>query len=356
LIIAATLNGERIEHADQCVLNPELRTEPLPERLYRKSHPAPVSAKPEGSIDRIRQKLVRDEIFGLGSPMRIAVLSDIHGNLPALEAVAADLDRLSPDLVFVAGDFQNRGPNPREVTSFVYQSGWTILRGNHEDYVIWQSQNFRTDDSADYYNWLPARWTAELTRDSMEWVKGLPIATRLAGPNERSIIIAHGSPRSNDEGFFPTTPQTKATEMIGDNPPALLCVGHSHLPLVRWINSTLLVNVGSVGFPFDGDRRASYGILNLGHDRWEVDIRRVEYAMERVVEEFDRVNFYQGAGPLSHLIRRELESARPHLTPFEYLFGLKIRAGNISISEAIEAYLSMPQDQIESEFIRVFRK
>src|SRR6516164_8855792 len=157
---------------------------------------------------------------------------------------------------------------------------------------------------------------------SMESVKGLPIATRLAGPNGRSIIIAHGSPRSNDEGFFPSTPETKATEMIGDNPPALLCVGHSHLPLIRWINSTLLVNVGSVGFPFDGDRRASYGIVNLRQNGWEVDIRRVDYAMERVFEEFDRVNFYEGAGPLSHLIRRELRPPRSHLPPFDEVFGL----------------------------------
>jgi predicted phosphodiesterase len=288
--------------------------------------------------------------------MRIAVLADIHGNLPALEAVATDLDRIDPDLVFVAGDFQNRGPNPREVTAFVCRSGWTILRGNHEDYVIRQSQNLKIEDLIDYYTWLPARWTADLTRDSVEWVKGLPIATRLAGPNELSIIIAHGSPRSNDEGFFPTTPETKAAEMIGDNPPALLCVGHSHLPLIRRINSTLLVNVGSVGFPFDGDRRASYGVIDWGHDRWEVDIRRIEYTVEKVIEEFDRVNFYEGTGPLSRLIRRELESARPHLTPFQYLFGAGMRSGKISVLDAVEVYLSMSQEQIESEFSRVFRK
>jgi predicted phosphodiesterase len=288
--------------------------------------------------------------------MRIAVLSDIHGNLPALEAVTTDLGRFDPDLVFVAGDFQNRGPNPREVTAFIYQSGWTILRGNHEDYVIRQSQSSKIDDLTDYYNWLPARWTADLTRDSVEWVKGLPIATTLTGPKELSIIIAHGSPRSNDEGFFPTTPETKAAEMIGSNPPALLCVGHSHIPLIRRINTTLLVNVGSVGFPFDGDHRASYGVINWGRNRWEIDIRRVEYSVDKVVEEFDRVNFYEGAGPLSHLIRRELESARPHLTPFEYLFGPEIRTGDLSIIEAVQAYLSMPQKQIENEFIRVFRK
>jgi predicted phosphodiesterase len=288
--------------------------------------------------------------------MRIAVLSDIHGNLPALEAVATDLDRVNPDRVFVAGDFQNRGPNPREVTSFVWQSGWTILRGNHEDYVIGQSRNSRIDDLADYYAWLPARWTADLTRDSVEWVKGLPIATTLAGPNELSIVIAHGSPRSNDEGFFPSTPETKATEMIGNNPPALLCVGHSHLPLIRKINTTLLVNVGSVGFPFDGDRRASYGVIHWRQDGWHVDIRRVEYPIDNVVEEFDRVNFYAGAGPLARLIRRELESARPHLTPFQFLFGSAMRAGQISVRNAVENYLSMPQEQIESEFIRVFIK
>jgi hypothetical protein len=125
--------------------------------------------------------------------------------------------------------------------------------------------------------------------------------------------------------------------------------------LVRQINSTLLVNVGSVGFPFDGDRRASYGVINWGHDCWEVDIRRVEYSISKVVEEFDRVNFYQGAGPLSHLIRRELESARPHLTPFEYLFGSEIKTGNISIPDAIKAYLAKPQDEIEREFCRFFR-
>jgi len=286
--------------------------------------------------------------------MRIAVLSDIHGNLPALEAVAADLERLEPDLVFVAGDFQNRGPNPREVTSFVYQSGWITLRGNHEDYVIEQSEHRET--KGDCYNWLPARWTADLTGDSVGWVRGLPIATTFTGPNQLSVTIAHGSARSNDEGFFPATPQTKAAEMIGDTPPALLCVGHSHLPLIRQINRTLVVNVGSVGFPFDGDRRASYGLIDWRKDRWDVDIRRVQYPVERVVEEFDRVNFYRDAGPLSRLIHRELESARPHLTPFEYLFGSEIRTGGLPVSDAVETYLLMSQDEIECEFIRLFRK
>jgi predicted phosphodiesterase len=290
--------------------------------------------------------------------MQIAVLADIHGNMPALEAVAADVDRLHPDLVFVAGDFQNRGPNPREVTEFVAKSGWTLLRGNHEDYVIRQSLKSRTQDVADYYHWLPARWTADLTSDFVEAIKQLPIATTLIGPDKLSITIAHGSARSNNEGFFPTTSEAKAKEMIGNDPPGLLCVGHSHLPFVRQVQTTLLVNVGAVGFPFDGDRRASFGLITWDRDRyrWEVEIRRIEYPVDKVFQEFERVDFYEGAGPLSHLIRRELESARPHLTPFEYLFGASLREGKLSIRRAVDAYMKMSQAEIEEEFVRVFRK
>ena len=144
--------------------------------------------------------------------------------------------------------------------------------------------------------------------------------------------------------------------MIGNDPPGLLCVGHSHLPFVRQINATLLVNVGSVGFPFDGDRRACFGLITWNCNRWKVEIRRIEYAVDKVVEEFERVKFYQGAGPLSYLIRRELESARPHLTPFEYLFGPPLRDGKLSILDAVEAYMEMSQADIEDQFFRVFRK
>ena len=74
------------------------------------------------------------------------------------------------------------------------------------------------------------------------------------------------------------------------------------------------------------------------------------------MEEFERVNFYQGAGPLSHLIRRELESARPHLTPFEYLFGVPLREGKLSIQKAVRAYMEMSQAEIEEQFLQLFRK
>jgi predicted phosphodiesterase len=288
--------------------------------------------------------------------MRVAVLADIHGNLTALEAVVADLQRVTPDIVYVAGDFQNRGPNPFEVTRFVASQGWRLLRGNHEDYVIQQSEGESPPNLTDYYSWLPARWTAGLTRDSVRWIRNLPIADSFHGPDGRRVTVAHGSERSNNEGFFPRTAEAKAREMLGSPPPALLCCGHSHLPLIRWVDDTLLFNVGSVGFPFDGDQRASYGVVTWLNDHWDVEIRRVSYSVDDVFAAFNKVNFYEGVGPLSHIIRREIESARPHLTPFYFLFGNLLRSEEIEINDAVKSYISMADEEIAEKFASIFAK
>jgi predicted phosphodiesterase len=288
--------------------------------------------------------------------MRIAVLADIHGNLPALEAVTRDLDTVGPDLVVVAGDFQNRGPQPREVTELVAGKGWRLLRGNHEDYVIKQSQPSETLDVADYYSWLPARWTAEQTRHSVEWIRSLPIAIRLEGPEESAVTIAHGSPRSNAEGFFPSTSEEKAIEMIGNDPPRVLCCGHSHFPLLIKVNSTLVFNVGSVGFPFDGDQRAAYGLLTWQDRKWTSELRRVNYSVAAALAQFERDGFYEGAGPLAHIIHRELTSARPHLTLFCHMFGPRLRSRQIPIFEAVSSYLALSQKEIEMYYGSCMRK
>lgn len=282
--------------------------------------------------------------------MRIAILADIHANLPALEAVTKDLDKVSPDMVVVAGDFQNRGPQPREVTELVASNEWKLLRGNHEDYVIRQSEPTETLDVADYYSWLPARWTAEQTRQSVQWIRSLPIAIRLEAPEAAELTIAHGSPRSNAEGFFPSTSKEKAIEMIGEDPPRVLCCGHTHYPLLRKINATLVFNVGSVGFPFDGDQRAAYGVLTWRQGNWSTELRRVNYPVADVLAHFEEDGFCEGAGPLAHIIRREITSARAHLTPFCHMFGPRLRSGQISIFEAVSVYLALSQEEIEKYY------
>ncbi|MBW0001062.1 MAG: metallophosphoesterase family protein [Verrucomicrobia bacterium] len=288
--------------------------------------------------------------------MQIAVLADIHGNLPALLAVLDDLATVAPDLVIAAGDFQNRGPQPREVTELLFSRGWPMLRGNHEDYVLHQSAGMEVLDIADHYNWLPARWTASVTRCRLDAIRALPIALALKGPNGDSVVVAHGSPRSNAEGFFPSTSDRAAREMCGEPPPAVLCCGHTHFPLIRRVDSTLVFNVGSVGFPFDGDQRAAYGVLCFRNGKWHADLRRVPYPVDQVIGFFRKDGFYDNVGPLGHIIRRELESARPHLTAFYQLFGPLLRDRRLTIFQAVDAYLEMSQTAIEEEYLKMRRK
>ncbi|MBV9492344.1 MAG: metallophosphoesterase family protein [Verrucomicrobia bacterium] len=288
--------------------------------------------------------------------MRIAILADIHGNLPALQAVLDDLAGHAPDAVIVAGDFLNRGPQPCEVFDLLFSSRWPLLRGNHEDYVLHQSAGPEVEDPADYYNWLPARWTANATRERLETIRFLPVALTVQGPDGVPVVVAHGSPRSNAEGFFPSTTDRVAHEMLGESPPSVLCCGHTHLPLIRRIGTTLIFNVGSVGFPFDGDQRAAYGLLHFRRGAWQPELRRVPYPVGEVIATFNKCGFYQGAGPVAYVIRRELESARPHLTAFCELFGPPVRNRQMSIFEAVDAYLSLPQAAIEEHYHQMRRR
>jgi predicted phosphodiesterase len=289
--------------------------------------------------------------------MRIAILADIHANLLALEAVIADLEIVQPDQVIVAGDFQNRGPAPKEVYDRLRQFDWPLLRGNHEDYVIEQSESPAEEAHAvDLYAWQPARWTAERVPETIPFLRTLPIAIQLSGPDGSFVCVAHGSPRSNAEGFFPSTRDERALTMLGEPMPAVLCCGHTHLPLQKQIGPTWVFNVGSVGFPFDGDWRAAYGILKWSEGAWSTELRRVPYPVKAVAESLAAPEFHEGLGPMAKIIQRELETARPHLTLFTLMFLPRVRSGELAIYEAVDIYLRHSQAEIENLYAELRRR
>jgi predicted phosphodiesterase len=289
--------------------------------------------------------------------MRIAVLADIHANLLALEAVISDLEIVQPDQVIVAGDFQNRGPAPKEVYERLRKLDWPLLRGNHEDYVIEQSESPPEQAHAvDLYAWQPARWTAEKIPETIPFLRTLPISIQLSGPDDSFVCVAHGSPRSNAEGFFPSTGDAKALAMLGQPLPKVLCCGHTHIPLQKQIGPTCVFNVGSVGFPFDGDFRAAYGVLDWNGDRWSTELRRVTYAVEAVAASLSSPEFHEGLGPMAKIIQRELTTARPHLTLFTLTFLPRVRSGELAIYEAVDAYLGYSQPEIEELYIELRRR
>lgn len=237
--------------------------------------------------------------------MRIAVMSDIHGNNVALKAVLKDLaGQGQVNQIIVAGDFFA----PSSETTAILSTLWQLpkvyfLRGNADRYLLENSY------SAVYST---AGWQGEL-RQSFQWtaqrlgrleryfLTSLPFS-QVVPIGNRQLLAVHGSPRSDEEGLTSATTAEEFARMPIEPEVALLICGHTHIPMDRIINGVRVVNVGSVGIPFDGDPRASYAVItthvnkkNRGGidytpDAIQVELRRVGYDVERAVEQLYAVN------------------------------------------------------------------
>ena len=204
--------------------------------------------------------------------MRLAILADVHANLPALEAVLRDVDSLAPSGIWVAGDLVGYHPWPNEVLSILRDRRVKAIRGNHDRAAL-GGETFR-------FNELAAeaiRWTRiQLTPGSVGYLKDLEDRIRTTMP-EGVVAMYHGSPRDDDEYVFPHTADESLVRTAGA---PFVILGHTHLPMALRFRSGLLVNPGSVGQPRDGDPRAAWGVLDLSSRTFGV--RRVPYDIDAV--------------------------------------------------------------------------
>lgn len=267
------------------------------------------------------------------SRTRIAVLSDVHGNVPALEAVVEDVAAQGVDEVLVGGDLVGRGPEGSRVARRIRELGWSAIGGNHEDYLL----SFRRGEVPGEWRfteeWAAARWmAAELEPEDVRYLGSLPFS--LARPGLR---LVHGSPRSNRQGIGPWTGDGELAELLGEIEEPVLVCAHTHRPLVRHAGGRTAINVGSVGLPFNRDRRAQYAILTRsGEEGWEVEMRRVEYDLEEIFDIYRRSGFLAAGGVTARLLYLELEHATPLLVPFiEWARSHGVSA----VSEQIEPFL-----------------
>ena len=186
--------------------------------------------------------------------MKLAVIADVHANWPALQAVAADIDRWQADRVVVAGDVINRGPRPVEcldcVLTMQRERGWLLVLGNHEEYVIHHGQPRAPLTGPMNQIWGSSRWTYERLNCDVSALEALPFQQSWQMPDGSEARVVHASMRGTRDGIFRETPDEVLRQQIVP-PPKLLVVGHTHKPLVRTIDETLVVNVGAVGLPFD---------------------------------------------------------------------------------------------------------
>lgn len=210
--------------------------------------------------------------------MRLAVLSDIHGNLVGLDACVADLAAQGgADAIVAAGDLCLDGPKPRKVLQRLEQLGVQCVRGNTDRYLADPGDEaFETLEDAQL------AWTRnDLGEKWLAWLRALPFALRV-GDEDNELLVVHANPRSDDEHIWPDADDATLERMLDGENANAIAFGHLHLPYVRMWRGKLLVNVASAGLPKDGDPRACYAILTERDGGWQVKHRRVPFDVKKV--------------------------------------------------------------------------
>ncbi|PZR58935.1 MAG: hypothetical protein DLM50_02550 [Candidatus Meridianibacter frigidus] len=210
--------------------------------------------------------------------MRIAIVSDIHGNLAGLDACLADLQSQGgADVIVGAGDFCMDGPKPKRVVQRLAEIGAHCLRGNTDRFIADPEHSGLQGSELAQVSWqrkeLGEKWVA--------WLSELPFSLRFGEPGNQ-LLVVHANPTTDDEHLWPDAEDEVLERLIGNEAAQTIAFGHLHLPYVRTWRGKLLVNVASAGLPKDGDPRAGYATLTQRSGGWEVKHRRVGFDVKKV--------------------------------------------------------------------------
>ncbi len=273
--------------------------------------------------------------------MRLAVLSDVHGNLPALEAVLYDLSHWSPDWVVVNGDLINRGPDSLGVLHLLreHHPDAFCLKGNHEGFVLAMRHNQDHPGTPAYEVRRFAHWSVAQLGARLDQIALWPDHLDLDSLDRGSLHITHGSRLGDREGILPQTEGAELALRLGE-PRDLFISSHTHRPFQRPLAHGLLVNTGSVGAPFDRDPRPSYARFVLARRGWEGEVVRVDYDRSAAERLFEESGFLEGGGPLARVMLAELRLSRGLMGPWMRNYHAAVMAGELSLECSVQRHLA----------------
>jgi putative phosphoesterase len=231
--------------------------------------------------------------------MKIAVLSDLHANLPALRAVIDDAGPV--DALFCLGDLVDYGPQPKEVIREIRARATKTIRGNHDQALGFGVECGCAQAFLDLSVGTRAYHKTLLDQDDIGYLRSLPLSesTEAAGC---TFFLCHASPQGDLYRYLrpSTSEDVWQSEVAGINADLIL-TGHTHLPMIKRVGKITVVNPGSVGQPRDGDPRASYALWVDG----EITLRRVAYPVEETIGALERSPLEQGmVERLGQILRR----------------------------------------------------
>lgn len=215
--------------------------------------------------------------------MKILLLSDIHGNFPALEAISKAFPPSSFDLICNCGDSLVYGPFPNETLDWLQEHNVVSILGNTDRKVkkLLKGKDFKKPRKPEKR--IMYTWTREQlhTRSAHYLLQQKKRCNIVAGTYP--LHLFHGSPDDPDEFLFPFTPTTRFREIAAHFPKSIIVTGHSHSPYYKKINSCHFINPGSVGRMFDADPASSCAILQVGPNALTVTHYRINYSIEKTV-------------------------------------------------------------------------
>lgn len=235
--------------------------------------------------------------------MRLAFISDIHGNAIALDAVLEDIKKQNIDKIYVLGDICYRGPEPLAALDLVRSLDVEVIKGNADEWVVRGVQDGEVPEEAFSMMNQERNWTVEnLNNESIKFLQNLPTELHLEFHTTK-IHAFHATPNSLFDVVHPDTSEDVLKEIMMQNEADVYIYGHIHKPYIRFIDGKCIINTGSVGLPFDGLNKPSYAIVEIEDDQIETQIVRVNYDINRVMKQFKESN-YPNQELMNHLLTK----------------------------------------------------
>ncbi|WP_295390206.1 metallophosphoesterase [uncultured Thiodictyon sp.] len=275
--------------------------------------------------------------------MKVVIFSDVQANLPAMQEVVERIHHWAPDLVAMAGDLVNRGPKSLDCLELFdglrRTHGWLPVQGNHEAWILRCAREAPANPlEADLRRF--ADWTYAQVKPRLEAMLGWPDHLCFQGGAEHSWVhVTHGTMESNRDGIGVSVSDES---LRGKLPPdiALFVTAHTHRPLERVFEGTPILNVGSVGSPFDLDVRGSYAQLEWRGSRWHAEIVRFNYDRVQADRDFLDSGFIEEGGPLARILYEEWRQARPLMSQWRRDFEAAVLTGERPAGAAVDAFLA----------------
>lgn len=264
--------------------------------------------------------------------MKLAVLTDIHGNLSALEAVLEHLEKNKPDDVIVAGDSINIQPDSRACWERLQTLGFRCLRGNHERYVYdyntaraepeWSEERFKL------LGWMHSQFS----KGALHSMRHLPMSYRIEG-----VLITHASCQSDQDSLSESTSETELATMFPDAA-KLVIRGHQHRwGLRQWAKGSI-ITLGSLGIPLNTTGQSQYLSLEKRQDGWHYQHHLIDYDRYKALAQMN-AEYLENAGPLGKIFKLELATAEAQVMPFFHSYFSALAKAELSLKQAVDRYL-----------------